>query len=185
MKDNLPSLDEAVRILRTTRTRRAPKPPPPVNRQIAPLLKTLNERFEAYDTGAGRLKNRWAEIVGDTVARITEPLKVVRGKPGSKTPGTLELRVEGAYAAVIQHQNRVIIDRVNLFLGAGTVERLRLVQGPIQRAAKAAPPPPKRPLSAIEDLGLQESLKDVTDDRLKRELLKLGRAVLLKDKNTK
>ncbi|ESQ77510.1 DUF721 domain-containing protein [Asticcacaulis sp. YBE204] len=188
MKDNLPSLDEAVRILRTTRTRRAPKPPPPVNRQIAPLLKTLNERFEAYDTGAGRLKSRWAEIVGDTVARITEPLKVVRGKPGSKTPeskngGTLELRVEGAYAAVIQHQNRVIIDRVNLFLGAGTVERLRLSQGPIQRTAKTAPPAPKRPLSAIEDLGLQESLKDVTDERLKRELLKLGRAVLLKDKN--
>jgi len=115
-------------------------PPPPVNRQIAPLLRTLNDRFEAYDTGAGRLRNRWPEIVGDTVARVTEPVKLIRARPGAKSGGTLDLRVEGAFASVIQHQNRVIIDRVNLFLGAGTVDRLRLIQGPVQKTAPPAPP---------------------------------------------
>ncbi|MEM9965170.1 MAG: DciA family protein [Asticcacaulis sp.] len=129
MKRDLPSLEEAVHILRSTRTRRAPKPPPPVNRQIAPLLKSLNERFEAYDTGAGRLKSRWPEIVGETVARLSEPAKVIKGKTG-----TLELKVEGAYAAAIQHQSQPIIDRVNLFLGAGTISRLRIVQGPVTKA---------------------------------------------------
>lgn len=180
MKRDLPSLEEAVRILRTTRTRRMPKAPPPVNRQIAPLLKTLNERFEAYDTGAGRLKSRWPEIVGETLSRITEPMKIVRGKPGTKVTGTLELKVDGAYAAVIQHQSQVIIDRVNLFMGAGTLSRLRLVQGPVTQVSRPAPPPVIKPLSAVEDLKLQDSLKDVTDERLRRELLRLGRAVLTK-----
>jgi len=175
MKRDLPSLDEAVRILRTTRTRRAPKPPPPVNRQIAPLLKSLNDRFEAYDTGAGRLKSRWPEIVGDTVARLSEPAKIIKGKTG-----TLELKVEGAYAAAIQHQSQPIIDRVNLFLGAGTISRLRIVQGPVSKAKAPAAPQPIKPLSATEDLKLQQSLSDVSDEKLKRELLKLGRAVLQK-----
>ncbi|MFT3997053.1 MAG: DciA family protein [Asticcacaulis sp.] len=185
MKRDLPSYEEAVRILRTTRTRRAPLPPPPVNRQIAPMMKALNQRFEAYDTGAGRLTARWAEIVGDTVARITEPIKLIRARPGAKTGGTLDLRVEGAFAAVIQHQSRVIIDRVNLFLGAGTIDRVRLIQGPVQKQARPAPPAAPKPLNAAEELSLQDSVKDVADEKLRRELLRLGRAVLLKDRNSR
>lgn len=182
MKRDLPSYEEAVRILRTTRTRRAPQPTPPVNRQIAPMMKALNERFEAYDTGAGRLKSRWPEIVGDTVARVTEPVKVIRARPGARAGGTLDLRVEGSFASVIQHQSRVILDRVNLFLGAGTVERLRLIQGPVQKVARPLPPPAPKPLSAAEELALQESVKAVADEKLRRELLRLGRSVLLKDR---
>ncbi|WP_140984972.1 DUF721 domain-containing protein [Asticcacaulis tiandongensis] len=178
MKRDLPSLEEAVHILRSTRTRRAPKPPPPVNRQIAPLLKSLNERFEAYDTGAGRLKSRWPEIVGETVARLSEPAKIIKGKAG-----TLELKVEGAYAAAIQHQSQPIIDRVNLFLGAGTISRLRIVQGPVTKAKTTTAPQPLKPLPAAEDLKLQQSLSDISDEKLKRELLKLGRAVLQKGKS--
>ncbi|MFT4090834.1 MAG: DciA family protein [Asticcacaulis sp.] len=177
MKRDLPSIEEAVHILRTVRTRRAPKAPPPVNRQIAPLLKSLNDRFESYDTGAGRLKSRWPEIVGETVARLSEPAKVIKGKIG-----TLELRVEGAYAAAIQHQSQPIIDRVNLFLGAGTIGRLRIIQGPVTKARTTTAAQPVKPLSAVEDLKLQQSLNDVSDEKLKRELLKLGRAVLQKQK---
>jgi len=160
-------------------------PPPPVNRQITPLIKTLNERFEAYDTGAGRLKNRWPEIVGDTVARVTEPVKLIRARAGAKSGGTLDLRVEGSFASVIQHQNRVIIDRVNLFLGAGTVDRLRLIQAPVQKIARPVAPPAPRPLNAAEELSLQVSINGVADEKLKRELLRLGRAVLLREANTR
>lgn len=163
--------------MRTTRTRRAPKPPPPVNRQIAPLLQSLNDRFEATDTGAGRLTRRWPEIVGESVARISEPAKIVKGRIG-----ILELRVEGAYATALQHQSQPILDRVNLFLGAGTIGRLRIVQGPVTKAAPSTRPAPAKPLPAAEDLRLQESLSHIADDRLRRELLKLGRAVLQKQK---
>lgn len=193
-------MEEAVAILRATRTKRMPKPPPPVNRQITPLLKTLSARFEAYDTGAGRLKSRWPEIVGESLARLSEPVKIISARPAakpttrgslsknaptaavSKSQGILEIRCEGAYAPILQHQQDLIISRVNLFLGAGSVGRLRIVQGKVDQTVRQTPPPPKsRPLNAEQELALQNSLKAVSDDRLRQTLLKLGRSVIARD----
>jgi WD40 repeat protein len=50
----------------------------------------------------------------------------------------LELRVDGPAAALVQHQAPEILSRVNLFLGAGSVGKLRIVQGPV-KARIAAP----------------------------------------------
>jgi hypothetical protein len=160
-----------------------PMAPPSINRQIQPLIKSLNERFEAYDTGAGRLKARWPEIVGETLSKITEPLKILRAKPNTKTVGALELKVEGAYAGMIQHQAQVIIDRVNLYLGASTIGRIRLIQGPVQKSVRPAPKATLKPLSAKDDLELQNSLSGISDARLKQQLLRLGRFVLQKDQS--
>jgi hypothetical protein len=200
MKRTLPSLEDAVAILRATRTKRMPKPPPPVNRQITPLLKSLSARFEAYDTGAGRLKNRWPEIVGESLAKLSEPVKIISGRPAAKptargslsknvpTPantksaGILEIRCEGAYAPILQHQQDLIMSRVNLFLGAGSVGRLRIVQGQVsQTTRQAAATVQSRPLNAEQELALQNSLKGVSDDRLRQTLLKLGRSVIARD----
>ncbi|MDC7674966.1 DUF721 domain-containing protein [Asticcacaulis machinosus] len=206
MKRNLPSLEDAVAILRATRTKRMPKPPPPVNRQIAPMLKTLSARFEAYDTGAGRLKNRWPEIVGESLSKLSEPVKIIAARAPAQTSargslsksaapptisrvttsgGILEIRCEGAYAPILQHQQDLILSRVNLFLGAGSVGRLRIVQGQVAKSAlRGNTAPRSKPLSAEQELILQNSLRDVTDERLKRTLLKLGRAVIAKDNAT-
>ncbi|MGZ3298143.1 MAG: DUF721 domain-containing protein [Asticcacaulis sp.] len=180
MKRSLPSLEESLRILRSTHTRRAPRTGPPVQKQVQPLLKSLQERFEANDDGSGKLKGRWTEIVGQQLAKLCEPVRIVRGKG---KPGTLEIRVGGAYAPLIQHQSAILIDRVNLYLGTGTVDRLRLVQGPLSLPQKPPPPARPRPLNAAEELCLREQLAGIEDERLKASLLKLGRAVLQKQKN--
>ena len=179
MKRSLPSLEESVRILRTTHTKRAPRAGPPVQKQVQPLLKSLQARFEANDDGSGRLKTRWNEVVGEQLSRLCEPVRIIKGKG---KPGTLEIRVAGAYAPLIQHQSQVVIDRVNLYLGTGTVDRLRLIQGPLSVQPKAAQPARPKPLNAAEELRLRESLGDVSNDRLRETLLKLGRAVLQKSK---
>ncbi|GGZ37112.1 DUF721 domain-containing protein [Asticcacaulis endophyticus] len=200
MKRTLPSLEDAVAILRATRTKRMPKPPPPVNRQITPLLKSLSARFEAYDTGAGRLKSRWPEIVGESLAKLSEPAKIITNRPATKptargslsknapvpantkSVGILEIRCEGAYAPILQHQQDLIMSRVNLFLGAGSVGRLRIVQGQVsQTTRQATAAVQSRPLNAEQELALQNSLKDVSDDRLRQTLLKLGRSVIARD----
>ena len=184
MKRPLPSLEDSVRILRTTHTKRAPRVGPSVQKQVQPLLKSLTARFEALEDGSSKLKARWPEIVGDTLAKLCEPVRVIKTRSTAANPkgGVLEIRVAGAYAALIQHQSAVLLDRINLYLGGRSIERLRLIQGPLTTPAKAPPPARPQPLSAAEELKLQQSLGDVPDEKLKKTLLLLGRAVMKRQK---
>jgi hypothetical protein len=175
MRRRLPTPEEAVAILAAKRTRPPRRPPPPAGRSLAPMLRELDARF---GQGPGALTARWREIVGPEVARRTEPVKLVKGRNGA--PSSLEIRVAGPSAAVIQHQAHEILARVNLFLGADAVQKLRIVQGPLRATAEPPPPPLKRavPLDAAQEAKLAASLADAPDGRLKETLLKLGRGVL-------
>ena len=182
MKRPLPSIEDAVRILRTTHTKRAPRVGPSVQKQVQPLLKSLEQKFAAADDGSGRLKARWPEIVGETLCRLCEPVRIIKGKGGQA--GTLEIRTGGAYAPLIQHQAPTLIERINLFLGQGTVVRLRIVQGPLTLTPRAPAPPKPQPLTAADELRLQQELADVGDDKMKNALLRLGRAVVQRGKSS-
>jgi hypothetical protein len=170
----LPSHDEAVRILAAKRTRPPRRPPPPAGRALRAYLKALDAK---YGQGVGGLSARWREIVGPDIARRTEPVKLVKGRAGG--PSSLEIRVAGPAAAIVQHQAHEILARVNLFLGAEAVQKLRIVQGPLRRSE--TPPPPRRrgaPLDAAEEARLAEGLADAPDGKLKDALTALGRGVL-------
>lgn len=176
MARRLPSSEETVRILAQRRTRPPPRPPPPAGRGLNKLIKQLDERF---GQGPGALEARWREIVGEQIAKRTEPVKLVKGRSGA--PASLEIRVAGASAALIQHQATEILARVNLFLGEGAVGKLRIVQGPLQPTAKAAAPAARRraaPLDAAQEAELSKGLAAEPDGPLKAALLALGRGVL-------
>jgi hypothetical protein len=176
MRRRLPTTEEALAILAAKRTRPQRRPPPPAGRALA---KTLREFDAKFGQGPGALSARWREIVGAEIARRTEPVKLVKGRNGA--PSSLEIRVAGPSAALIQHQAHEILARVNLFLGAEAVQKLRIVQGPLRAAEPAAAAPPRRravPLDAAQEAGLSESLADAPEGRLKEALLRLGRNVL-------
>jgi hypothetical protein len=145
------------------------------------VIKALDERF---GQGAGGLKARWREIVGETLARRSEPAKLVKGRGG--VGAVLEIRVEGAMATLVQHQSADILSRVNLYLGEGAVARLRIVQGPVAARAADAPAQAKaqarrvraRPLDAAAEAELAQSVQGAKDARLRTGLERLGRAVL-------
>lgn len=177
MARDLPTESEAREILSRKRTRPVPRPAPPAGRSLAPFIKELDERF---GRGAGALEPRWREIVGDQLARVTRPQKLTKGRGG--TGGTLELRVAGPAALLVQHQSADILARVNLFLGAGAVDKLRIAQGPVKPlAAPAASTKGARrriaPLDAAAEAELSKSV-EAAPDRLKAALATLGRAVL-------
>jgi hypothetical protein len=182
MKRSLPSLEDSVRILQTTRTKRAPKPRPPVVKQVQPFLKSLEAKFAGVDDGLGALKSRWPEIVGASLGKVSEPVRVIRGR--AHAGGALEIRVMGAYAPLIQHQSANLLDRINLYFGGRRIERLRIVQGPLTQGPRPAKPAPPRPLSPQEELSLQKQVADVSDDKLRAQLLKLGRGVLRRQNQT-
>ncbi|MBL8773869.1 MAG: DUF721 domain-containing protein [Phenylobacterium sp.] len=173
MRRRLPTLEEARAILAAKRTRPQRRPPPPAGRALNRYVKELDGRF---GQGASALAARWREIVGPEIARRTEPVKLVRGRAGG--PSSLEIRVAGPAAAIIQHQAHEVLARVNVFLGPEAVQKLRIVQGPLQRRE---PPPPARraaPLDAALEADLARSLAGTPDGKLKDALLKLGRGVL-------
>ena len=173
-KRPLPSTQDALRILAEKRTRPQRRAPPPLGRALGKTLRELDAKF---GQGPGALAARWREVVGAEIARRTEVVKLTKGRNGA--PSSLEIRVAGPSAAIIQHQAHEILARVNLFLGADAVQKLRIVQGPLQ-AAK--PPAPQRrrlaPLDAAEEAKLAADLADAPEGKLKSALLALGRGVL-------
>src|SRR6185503_10329399 len=170
----VPSPQEALRILAEKRTRPQRRPPPPLGRSLAPALKALDERF---GQGSGALAARWAEIVGVEIAKRTEPVKLTKGRGGAAS--SLEIRVAGPAAAIIQHQAHEILARVNVFLGAEAVQKLRIVQGPLQRRPALRPAARRLPpLDAAAEARLAEGLAAAPDGRLKTALAALGRGVL-------
>jgi hypothetical protein len=101
----------------------------------------------------------------------------VKGRNGG--PSSLEIRVAGPSAAIVQHRAHEILARVNLFLGPDAVQKLRIVQGPLQRG-DAAPAPRRRdaPLDAAAEARLAAELAAAPEGRLKDTLAALGRGVL-------
>jgi hypothetical protein len=176
MPRTLPTDEEVREILSRRRTRPAPRPAPKAGRALQGLIKELDAKF---GRGASALEPRWREIVGDRLARVTRPQKLTKGRGGAG--GTLELRVAGPAALLVQHQSEDIIARVNLFLGAGSVEKLRIAQGPVKPPADIAAPPKRRPalqpLAAQDEAALKAAVADAPD-ALKGPLERLGRAVL-------
>ncbi len=176
MRRTLPTDEEAREILSRRRTRPLPRPAPRAGRALQKLIKDLDGQF---GRGPGALEARWREIVGDRLARVSRPQKLTKGRGGSA--GTLELRVVGAAALLVQHQSEDILQRVNLFLGAGTVDKLRIAQGPV-KPLDDTPTQPKRrtappPLPAHQEAELRASVATAPDG-LKGSLERLGRAVL-------
>ncbi|MDB5457485.1 MAG: hypothetical protein JWP92_3070 [Caulobacter sp.] len=175
----LPSPEEALEILRRRRTKPQRRPPPPAGKSLAPLIKELETRF---GHGPAALQSRWREIVGETLARRTEPVRVIKGRNGDG--GALELRVDGPIATLIQAQAGQITARLDLLLGKGVVTRLRIIQGPVKAQAAAPTTRTRRkpPLDAAAEKALDASLAAQPDGRLKDALLRLGREVLRDDR---
>lgn len=172
---DLPSPQEALRILSAKRTRPPRRPPPPLGRALNKTLKALDARF---GQGSGALEARWREVVGAEIAKRTEPVKLTRGRNGG--PSSLEIRVAGPSAAIIQHQAQDILARVNLFLGAEAVQKLRIVQGPLQQKHEPAAKTRRKlpPLDAAQEAGLAQDLAGAPEGKLKTALIALGRGVL-------
>ena len=102
--------------------------PPRRPRSAAPLAdivgKTIGDAFAKQGFASVEIVTHWQEIVGDDLAKRSEPIKLIwprRDDPASV--GTLQVRVEGAYALEIQHLQPVIIERVNRYFGWRCVGR--------------------------------------------------------------
>ncbi|MDR3435959.1 DciA family protein [Telmatospirillum sp.] len=116
----------------------------------------------------------WPIIVGSLLGEASMPLRI-RFPRGERSGGTLAIRVaSGAMATQIQHQEPLLIQRINGYFGYAAVARLSITQGPVPRQPRHRPPAVPQ-LTGEQEQDLATQLRDVEDPELKSVLAALGR----------
>ena len=118
--------------------------------------------------GDAQLIQNWAAIVGERLARSTCPEKISYAY-GERRDGTLRLSVATGIALEIQHNEPVILERINAFFGYRAVVRLSIHQT-LERRRKANERPPKAP-------DIDVAVPGIDDAELRAALKRLGSAV--------
>jgi hypothetical protein len=146
---------------------------------IAELVgKTLDPITARRGFAASQLTASWAEIVGQRYADCSLPEKIVwpRGAANAGRSGMLVVRIDGPRALLFQHELPQVIERVNATLGHATIDRIRVIQGPVQAATGTGKP--VRSLDAEEESQLADLLDSVESSDLRGALERLGRGIL-------
>jgi hypothetical protein len=149
-----------------------PLPPPPrrnrteaVGRSAAPIGSDLFARAGFRDP---TLVLRWADIADPEIARLCQPVRLSHGASG----GVLTLKAEPGASLFLQHETRELCARINRYLGAETVTRLKFVQGPL--AVRPRQPPRRHAPGEVP--GDDPALAYQGPNGLREALLKLARA---------
>jgi len=129
---------------------------------------------------SAQLIAEWPSVIGATLADKLAPDRLVFPR-GERQGGTLRLRVASGFATEAQHRTPLILERVNGFFGYAAVARLVLVQGPLNRPGRPAPPPPRK-LAPAERAALDRTLAGIEDPDLRDALRRLGSAVIGSEK---
>jgi len=130
-----------------------------VPRLIEPALRRRGARTAA-------LMAYWPSIVGLEMAADTEPTRLTGDR-------VLYLKVNGGFAAQLQHDQRKVVERINTYFGSQIVVRLAFIQTPVGRRR----PPPTPPLEPSDERAVADAVAQVTDDDLRKSLTGLGRAI--------
>ncbi|GAB4143073.1 MAG: DciA family protein [Sphingomonadales bacterium] len=136
------------------------------------LPKAARRAYRAFGFVESAIVTQWRHIVGPMLAAHSLPERLRFG-PGKRVGGSLQIRVEGAFALELQHYAPLIIERVNGYFGYRAVDRLVIKQGPLP-AAPVAAPVQNPPLTAAARQRIESATTDVHDERLKAGLRRLG-----------
>ncbi|MEZ5776886.1 MAG: DUF721 domain-containing protein [Paracoccaceae bacterium] len=155
-------------------------------RGFEPAAGLLKDRIRAAGEKRGfavsRLLTHWAEVVGDEVAAIAQPIKVGYGREGFGA--TLTLLTTGAAAPVLQMQLPRIREKVNACYGYNAISRVVVTQTAPTGFAEgqvAFSPPAPMPAKPIDPALIQRAVSlsgDIHDQSLRKALEALAEKVL-------
>lgn len=132
-----------------------------MQRVVGPVLRRRGFR-------AINIVEHWPAIVGPQLAGLSCPERIIRRGTGG---AVLQLRVEGAMALEVQHLAPLIVERLNRHFGAGSIDRLKIIQGPVPMLR---PPMGARPPNPAEMAAAHDNLGDFPEGPLKQALARLG-----------
>jgi hypothetical protein len=143
----------------------------------AVLPRIAGKALHKQGLGEAQLIQQWASIVGERYAKNTSPEKLSFAR-GARRDGTLKLRVAPGIALEIQHNEPVLLERINGFFGYRAIARLSLQQTFEPRRA----PPPLRPLREDEAAVIEARVAPVADEPLRGALRRLGAAIAVTER---
>ncbi|MDD9878636.1 MAG: DUF721 domain-containing protein [Magnetovibrio sp.] len=127
----------------------------------------------------GAIAQEWPSIVGELIAKHSQPDRITYPSRRERIDGLLHLRVDhSAMATELQHLEPQLLERINGYFGYKAVGRLKFIHGPIADRAQAPVEPPARPPSEpAEDPRVDERVAEIEDPELRDALKRLGNAV--------
>jgi len=141
------------------------------------LPQAARRAFRSFGFVEAAVITHWRHIVGPLLAEHSLPERL-RFAPGQRRGGSLQIRVEGAFAPELQHYAPLIVERVNGYFGYGAIARLVIKQGPLPPRRAAAPPHRQDPLTPAARHRIQADTAGIADAGLKAGLERLGAAIL-------
>ena len=132
----------------------------------------------------GRIVKHWEEIVGAALATQAQPARLMYRKfEKSKEQRTvLEIATSSAYATRLHYQKDLILERINMIFGDSWVSDIRFVSIPANTACTPRPRKKAAPLTETQKKYLAKSLCKIGDDAIRERLERLGRHIMLKEK---
>ncbi|MEM7694232.1 MAG: DciA family protein [Pseudomonadota bacterium] len=109
-----------------------------------------------------------ADLFGARFAQLAAVERIVwpRGERGQG--GTLVVRAHPAAALTLQHVTGQIVERANLMLGPGAIQKVRIVQ-----TGRHPSPPPKAPEPLPDPPADEAALVTISDEKLKASFARL------------
>lgn len=150
----------------------------------------MQARIRKASEGRGfsetRLLTHWADIVGQDVADIANPVDVTYARGGMGA--TLTLLTTGAQAPMLEMQKEQICEKVNACYGYRAISRIRITQtAPTGFAEGRVAFRAKKPIAKQPDVGVvkdaQRAAETVENNELRAALEALGTNVLSKTKS--
>jgi hypothetical protein len=142
--------------------------------------KLTKASFARYGFAYGELLARWPEIVGEGLARHSQPERIKwprgAGETAQKLGGTLVIRAEPGRGLDLQYQSHQIIERINQFYGYGAVTSVKIMQGHFSTAKQLKNK--ANSLNVETERTLAAQLEPIADDKLKQALQRLGAGAL-------
>jgi hypothetical protein len=152
------------------------KSPEPVGGLVSAVLDPVLARRAGMTTA---LLAAWPQIVPAMLVETTRPEKINWPRRASEDdpfkPAVLVVAAEGMAALHVQHQSGEIIQRVNSFFGFQAIERLQLVQKPVQPERK--PARRKAAVSKEDEARIAKLAETIEDDGLREALIRLGKSI--------
>ena len=150
----------------------------------SPGLKTLQQSVLKITDVAIRkrgfvetaLIHKWTSIVGKEIAAWSVPNRLAFLR-GSTLDATLHLDVLSARALEIQHNELVILERINVVFGYKAINKIAIRQvNSLSRTVKQSPIPAV--LTEAEKSWVSDQIKNHSNADLKNALEALGQAIL-------
>lgn len=145
----------------------------------------IRRASESRGFAQSRLLTQWAEVAGQDIADIAQPVEIGYGRGGMGA--TLTLLTTGAHAPMLEMQKEQLRKKVNAVYGYNAIARVRITQtaatgfaeGQMAFVHKGKADQTPRTDPALRQKAV-EAAKPVTDDGLRDALARLGENILNK-----